>query len=60
VISSDSTVLVIIVYTTILSKGSPLALAVICITDVKKDIGLKSPDIHKDLGKTRSDDHFSN
>jgi len=42
------------VYSTISSKGNPFNLAVTYIMAVKKDIGLKSKEIQRDLGITIS------
>lgn len=39
------------------SKASPSALAVVCIIAVKKDIGLKRPEIHKEFGAVISSEY---
>ena len=39
----------------ILSSGSSFFLAVLCMTAVRKDWGLKKPDIQTDTGRMKSD-----
>lgn len=39
----------------ILSRGSSFFLAVLCITAVRNDCGLKNPEIQTDNGKMKSD-----
>lgn len=40
------------------SNGYNSFLAVTCMIAVKNDIGLKRPEIQRDLGVTKSDDHY--
>jgi len=42
------------VFRVILSSGNPSLLAVACIIAVKKDIGLKRPEIQRDFGAISS------
>jgi len=42
-----------------LSKGNPSALAVVCFTAVKNDIGLNKPDNHNDIGNSNLSVQFN-